>query len=824
MNKLSKLTLFLFINISLTIFAASRTNAQVPQINLSCAKTDTPEFHSLRPYQAAACGDAPKARYCSNRLVFFEDFDVAGKGDCKPRGYEGNFTCHPDFQVEPHDLEIDLDDSQFPILGNTEDVKNYENNQDLIDDATKVNEYASWYLNGVNDKAENEEATDDQIINFSGPVKKLLPSVIQDDQRIKIIKTATNKTSYYDEELGKTVEEAENHDQIVVNNERLSSWTGDLSFLRSIGNVASDVIDFITNGLANQYNLGDAWNQRTPPLPWDDGTGKPFENSVLYNKAYNEWEGKSCLLTSKLALICIDNPLISNKYADLWHFVPLSNNSDKKGANYLLTIDGPSYDPSNGTEIENAMHKSYTNAPLHFAHTQEVQDLSQLLKKTYAPEGVKSEKVPETTGINNCSAVEVRTNKGDNLFPGDTPEITATGVQYKITAAECKETISEELCCKRGQPNCPNPNAMCTSSKLKCNAEVGVIFALGTKTPWADDIFQTTVAGSDSTFRKIFPKVQEGAPVSCIADIPTTTSVTYDPSNSEKPKGGEYTFRVQKYPKDSGGDTPELTFPHIGSIYEYFLNGIQTALRPKGYGNPIVSGECIKCGELPDLPKATGSCNLTGISSRVGEIPQSLKDIVSAAAETYKVPPNLILGQMFGEGLFNPGRYDWTDDNVKAWATCTPIPDCNDGQGDDGFMGFFSNSWDGVAKAIKPDLLALDPNRQEPSRCNLLDAVYGAAWNLHDSADGGMPFSCFGIDLNSTVPTSCSWNDNQYESAIKVAESGYTDACFTKVNSCATGGGVDATCPSGGDTCEKISSRYSQPSHNACVWDVAHGN
>lgn len=803
MKNLSKFSLLLsFLLISASLFT-NDINAQVPGINLSCGKTGDPEFNSLRPYQAAPCGDAPKARYCSNRLVFFESFDVAGKGDCDERGYEGSFTCDPDFQVEPHDLFVELDDSQFPIMGNTEDVKNVDNVEDLIDDATKVNEYASWYLSGVNDKAENKEATDEQIVNFSGPVKKLLPSMIQDEQRIKTIESATNQTTYEDEDTGKDITEAENHDQIVVDKLRLSSWSdGSLSALNTFFNWLGT----------------DIWNKKYPPLPWQ------FNEEILYKKAYNEWQGKNCAILPLVGLQCIDTP-VSDKWAELWHFVPLSNNSDKKGANYLITIDGPSYDPSNGTEIDNAFHKDYTNAPLYFAHTQEVQDLSSLLKKTYAPGGVASEPVPETTEFNNCSVLNVRTNKGDNLFPGDKPEISATGVQYHINQTECKETIKEELCVKKRDDPDYDGVTTCIVSDLECIAEVGVIFELGTKTPWAKEIFQNTVAGSDGTFRKMFPKVEEGAPVSCIADIPTVTSVTYDPEKSQKPKGGEYTFKVQKNPEDSLSGTPELTFPHIGSIYEYFLNGIQTALRPQGYGKPIVSGACIKCGELPELPKAVGSCKLGGISPRVGEIPDSLKEIVSAAAETYKVPPNLILGQMFGEGLFNPGRFEWTDENVKNWATCEPIPSCNDGGGDDGFMGFFSGDWEGIAKAIKPDLLALDPARQaDPSRCNLLDAVYGAAWNLHDSADGGMPFSCFGIDLNAPVPTTCTWTDNQYESAIKVSESGYTPACLTKANSCATGGGFDATCPSGGDTCEKVDSRYSQPSHNACFWDVAHGN
>ena len=55
-----------------------------------------------------------------------------------------------------------------------------------------------------------------------------------------------------------------------------------------------------------------------------------------------------------------------------------------------------------------------------------------------------------------------------------------------------------------------------------CNAEVAIVVPTDVKVPNADEIFSTTVADSGSTFRKIFPKVGEGAPVTCIADIPTS--------------------------------------------------------------------------------------------------------------------------------------------------------------------------------------------------------------------------------------------------------------------------------------------------------------
>jgi hypothetical protein len=511
-------------------------------------------------------------------------------------------------------------------------------------------------------------------------------------------------------------------------------------------------------------------------------------------------------------------------WANLFTYVPLANTVDKKGVEYIVTIN---FIPSGQTQISGEDYGETKNAPLYFAHTQEDKELSEFLNSSYTPKDFSSVPLPETTEKNVCSAINVRSNPGDNLFPGTPHGFEIPDVTYKITQVECTETI-EEVCNDIGGVE------ICrTVHQLTCPAEVVIEIPTNTKTPWAEDIWKTTVADSGSTFRKIFPKVETGAPVTCIADIPTVTNVDYDATKSEKPPGGDLTFKVGRKPEDAAGDTPQLTFPHIGSIYEYFLKGIQTALRPQGYGEPITDGvycNNLNCGELPELPKSSGSCSLGGISSSVGNIPQSLKDIIEAAAQTYQVPPNLILGIMYGEGLFDGGNAkDWTDENVKNWATCQPVPGCST-SGDDGFMGFFDSDWQNVIPNIEDDLKELDPNRETPSQCNLLDAIYGTAWNLHDSADGGngvpnFPQTCFAIPLSGSVPSSCSWNDSQYAAAIKISENGYDNGCFTAKDSCLTGGGNAALCTSGTDSCETINNRYpGQLSHFGCVWDVAHGN
>jgi hypothetical protein len=237
------------------------------------------------------------------------------------------------------------------------------------------------------------------------------------------------------------------------------------------------------------------------------------------------------------------------------------------------------------------------------------------------------------------------------------------------------------------------------------------------------------------------------------------------------------------------------------------------------------------------LPKAEGVCSLGGASSRLGDLPQNLIDIVSAAAETYKVPPNLILGIMFGESRFNTDAsgnykapYDWTEENVNKWATCEEMPNCHSiPYVYNAAIAISEDNWSRILPGIKEDIKKFDPER-EISGCNLLDSIFGIAWLLRDNVDGG-PFaikSCFGKTLNTGQSTAkgCIWGDNDYITAIKINESGWTDMCFTKEYSCRDGGGRDAACPTGGDTCEKINNRYAPlaASHMGCVFDVAKGN
>ena len=536
MKNLSKFFYLLFFFLITIILNAQNVFAQ------NCNQKDDPEFHSLRPYPGKPCSDSSKALFCSNDLIFTESFDVNKFPSCIDQAPDdsGDFVCTPsigDGKIAPHSLIVYLDDSEFPILGNTEtgNVRNSQSNDEKFDDAIKTNEYVSWYLNGVTYRAEYGETnnTDEILVNFSGPLKKLLPDFVQTIQRL-ITKNSIGKT---------------NDNQIVV---------------------------CLQNG---------------KPSPCYKGNGSSSQGQ-LYR--ISDW--------STLRLL------------DLFSYVPLSPTVDKKGEEIVKSIE---YIPSSGTDIKDQKPTDASGtkpAPLYFAHTQETKDLIDLLNKTFTPMDCKTVsgnlkctplvgiELPDSTEQIECSTVNVRTNPGDNLFPNGPTQFKIPNVTYTITKIPCHVDVTKEYVCNTNKlpHQCPGDLGTCCWKILEkdvtCNAEVVITVKTDSTTPWADEIFSSAVADSGSTFRKMFPKVEPGAPVTCIADIPSVSSVTYDASKSQKPEGGTLKFDVRN-PTTGAIGGPQLTFPHIGSIYEYFLKGIQTAIRPKGYGEPITSGDL--CSNIP---------------------------------------------------------------------------------------------------------------------------------------------------------------------------------------------------------------------------------
>lgn len=851
------ITAFIFSLLGI-IYLSSIANAQVPGFKVPCDREKDPEFHSLRPYQASPCGDSPKSYFCNNDYVIEESVSVPfDEGSCTKSGNQYICPCTNSRECDiSKTYLVNGVSANFPILGNTEEVNNSQGTG-TMDDATKMNEYLSWYLNGTVYRAEDKPLEDkdaksnDKIINFSGPINKLLPESLLEAQRIESINQALTTTTYTDDSQpsGTTtqVTEPENHNQIVVCAEetilwnwgktvphecyaskggdeyRLKDWDGDLS-------------DF--NKLVNRLG-GDAWNKRTPPLPWEtDQNGNPmFTDNNAYIKAYNEWRGEACINIPVVdKMLCFDNPFVANKWASLFPYIPLANTVDKNAKHY---VGGVSIRSDGQTDARLESYNILHEPVLFYPHTKETFTLTNILKGTFKPKeeegGLGSSTPTDITTKdfeqNGCTIADVRSNEGDELFPSSKDgrdndlevKVHIVITQVACPAGPIDKWLEDCAGYSNGDPGYPKK----CGKEPDCDGTIYVGIRTSPKIPYLEKITKETVTGPNSIFRRIFPKTGENSPISCIADIPGTTKIEYQPGDNtdlvriENPAGSE----------DPANAT--LFFPGLGTIYEYMLKGIQTALRPKGYGDPLTNGTLcnnLACGELPKFNnKNQGTCGLGNVSSRVGNIPQNLKDIISEAAFTYKVPPNLILGVMYGEGAFNPGRYSWTDDNVANWATCENLPNCSGPE--TSVVPFISAYWDKIAQRIGPDLKKLDPNRTTVNPCNLLDAVFALASDLHNNAGGGSIAGnkCFDITMTSTNPTSCTWEDGEYESAIKMWENGNNPECFTRTTGCMLGDSVPACGydPNSDTQCETVGNHSSDPSvasHNACVWDVAHGN
>jgi len=824
---LPKLSAFVILVLT-SLFLGKSVAAQipVPSTPVPCGKVTDSEFHSLRPYQASPCDEnISGAAFCGNGIAISEQVsetqsDSPSKDpdctliDARTRRYKCTYDTHI-----RRTIAIDLSDAELPILGNTEKVINSRQQSEDLDSAEKTNEYVSWYLNGVTGRAEYGADDDlNDIINFSGPLKKLLPQSIQYKYQIETIEKALAKDVNKDGET----QDRERHNQIVVctnplgkptacygsflgelvNKEyRLEDWDGTLIATQ----IRNALISFWTSFLPDYPQeiindaLGDVWEYKTPPLPWQD---RFKDNPKKYLKAYNEWRGKTCVLIPFVnLLICHDLPLLSpdNKWADLFPYVPLSSTEDREGSVAISEFGIKATSPD--AEVKNQKFTNQSPAELFFAHTEEVSDLASLLQSTYAPEGGSAGSAP-SVGIapNDCSLVNIRSNPGDQLFPGE----ISGDLSYDL-----------EFSCEYEIPDIG-------WSLRECRKDVLVSLGTITETPLADEIWSKLVAGPQGVFKRIYPKVGEGGSLECLADIPAATKVDYQ---------GEGLGSVTN-PAERSGQSPELYFPHLGGVYEYFLKGIQTALRPKGYGEQVITGQncenltCSsgKIGTLPDLPSAGGSCRLSGsgqlASANLSKLP-TLVAIVEAAADAFKVPPSLILGVMFGEGAFD--RYEWTDENVRNWSLgCTTMPSCNPGSfPSQGVVPYLDEDhWNAVKDAVK----VVDPGR-EPNPCNLLDAVFAVAKDLKGNS-GISSFAgktCFGIPLKTGAanPNSCSWGPSDVETAIKVWETGGQYICLTEVGSCFTGGGLNAACSKGGDNCETVNNYNPlNPSHNACVWNV----
>ncbi len=671
-----------------------------------------PEFHSLRPYPA--CTWDPTIHdtnfyLCGHDLIATERLEIRYNGVLPnyvsyANGAQGNsciatpdgssVTCNYVITDRPIPMNIDLSNADFPIMGLTEGP--YINNSvyrafdapGRLTPAQKMNEYVSWYLNGVLYRAEDnfpisydqypkkadwmtdadyKSITDEvqKVISFTGPLNKLLPLRIQQVEKMEEAADAGNTR----------------HNQIAgctysLNTGFLGDIISNIQFifgkLGILGDNATGVFKHIPGPCYPEADsdanrkipvpipiLPDAtidieprriasWLSHPPPDPEDP----QYSNSSDYWRAYRIWRGEYCPYLGYNGVgiyFCYDPeeiPLFGrpNMWGSLFPYIPYSSTEDRVGfaQGYInfqaqlpnqpqkdVAITDINFLPTPGDTSEDGAFRN-----LYFPHMEEDTELAKILQSSFVPYQEKATWIdnPFTGGsvrgvynTNRCEVLESRTNPGDDLFgendnPGDREPINGN-IEYSGTFS-CTFNIPRPVCGGIGFPGqthcnldecipylcnadgswtpaggvgespCSGVPGACISSSTyqqpeiaACTINVQTALSVYTATPKIEEAWERLVNGSMSVFKRIYPQTGPQTPVETIKDIPARTSATYTSTG----EGG--TTYAGDPGKSRPGSSAEIYFPHVGSIYDYFLKGIQTALRPKGYGGFTPSAE-----------------------------------------------------------------------------------------------------------------------------------------------------------------------------------------------------------------------------------------
>lgn len=581
---------------------------------------------------ATACSYCDASRNCVQRSEPCDNTigcNITGCGQVPCRtNDDGTETCF--FNVErSRNIAVDLSDSYFPIMGLTEDpyVVNRQTPSDQFDDPKKVNEYVSWYLNGTIGRAEydppnvKDKEQQKRLVNFSGPLKKLLSFESQIVRRIKEIEKSDEVR----------------HNQIIGCHDGLGNPT--------------KCYPSSAPRLRLKY-----WADKLPPLR------KAYDTFGEYWREFKWWRDRN--------------------FGKLFSYIPFSSTEDRKGK---VEMSSYSVQPPISGESSILFSEILNQKPadLFFAHMQESEELGRLFQKIFTPNklsqpGAAIDKPADPQVVPYspfCDIAEIRSNPGDDLFAGEfsaTINYTAQASCDFLTPGEgrickaatggncynlpvtnwycdayytqvdcgdgqfcgkgCKEKGfciqeggecdlpgSSERCCPgfkcKDDDEDPNTPKKCVSSPIgqrtpdpyteSCNVSTPISFKTETSTPLADSVWARLVAGPASVFRRLFPQIKDevGRPLKALWDIPGASPVTYRSLDGLTVLAGN--------PRSNRlGGNAELYFPHIGGIHEYFLQCIQKVLRPQGFG-----GDCTSAGNPfpypnPSPPPGAGRCQL----------------------------------------------------------------------------------------------------------------------------------------------------------------------------------------------------------------------
>lgn len=615
-----------FLGVCFSLFFPGNVVAQTPSdTTIKCgshvSEISGDEFHSLRPYQAnTQCTDklsSSFASFCGNDLTLTDAVTVYyGDGkNCKETD-DGSGKVECDFEVEVElPVVIDLADADLPIMGNTENVVNSQNEitdasvskSEDISHKDKINDYVSWYLNGTLNRAEYPFLSADDIsgssiiVDYSGPINKLLPQDIQFIERSKTVRD---------------VKKDEAHDQVVG-----CSLNVDPSIFGLVGEIFDfgkiqliDIpfpcyvdmgwaADLLKDGALKTHRLSE-WLQKDeylPPIMSD------YDNYSDYREAYKEWRGYACgqvkipeevmginipIIGGKSILLCINDVFQSKFNSYLFPYIPMSSTEDVEGKIRVDSVSSAENPTVDGITVSNVKFSNQEPATLFFPHILESNQLGSILQDTYAPKDINKKGEPiDVAPDDYCKTLDVRSNEGDDLFADSIKGDLSYKAKFSCSFEEMDEDVETGSQCteNNGDAECvpeswecfeeygSGSTAGCDSGykcgfgcTQSCTKNIDINLSTESKTPEIEDVWARLVAGPMSVFRRIFPKINTEGSFGQLIDMPGSTNITYTGTNVAVSQA-----------------TTDLKLPHVGGISEYFLKGIQTALRPKGYGETI---------------------------------------------------------------------------------------------------------------------------------------------------------------------------------------------------------------------------------------------
>src|SRR3990167_3180418 len=611
-----KILFFIFILTSYIIYHKSfgRVSAQIPPPYIRCSDVRSPEFHTLRPYQASPCefGGTPPvltdplsrplepARlYCVNDYLGLESFQVTPAGGANTTVYcvdsATTLTCYYE-RPSTYQTSVNLADAELPIMGNTQLVPNQVNNGNPQPENLAYNrrtaEYVSWYLNG--------------------PMFRM-----EETDYFYSVGSSLTGGSYDPDECARLI----------------STYSGPLNKLLPIQVLLRDKIAAADRTGNSRHNKKVECELVSGPFRGPVPCGVPGSVERRTTDIYLPMVSALSYLNGDF---WIDRPFISS-----FPLVPLSSTEDRtssvetyRGIDLQNAATGPipvqpPQPPSDADNIQiygptmEFVDNTFTDRDidwLYLSHLEESRDLLDILSQTYLPlqlsvnyTEVRDELYYNT---NRCDLTNVRWNTGDDVFGEISPQPDISGDFSYTSTFECTfekpcfalggtQYCGEAECfsacdstCITQRTNCENTCggdvtciAGCATEYTDCRNECSAIctippcdvliatapFSVYTRTPLLDEIWGRSVESRQSVFRRIYPRIipvpdDIGTLAFEILDLPGVTTANYSSTDLDiQVFAGNFT---------RSGARADIFYPHLGGIYEYFLIGIREALLP----------------------------------------------------------------------------------------------------------------------------------------------------------------------------------------------------------------------------------------------------